>query len=80
MSTPSRSEATGDDPVYDLAADCTIEDVEEGACYRATVNGVVEYGVFVDLSASVSGLVHESNLDVIYDIGDELTLRLVDVR
>ncbi|UOO94138.1 OB-fold nucleic acid binding domain-containing protein [Halococcus dombrowskii] len=80
MSTPSRSEATGDDPVYDLAPDCTIEDVEEGACYRATVNGVVEYGVFVDLSASVSGLVHESNLDGSYDVGDELTVRLVDVR
>jgi RecJ-like exonuclease len=80
MSAPSQSETAGDAPVYDLAPDCTIEDIEEGACYRATVNGVVEYGVFVDLSESVSGLVHESNLDGTYTVGDDLTVRLVDIR
>jgi RecJ-like exonuclease len=80
MSTPSRSETSGDVPVYDLTPDCTVEDVEEGACYRATVNGVVEYGIFVDLSESVSGLVHESNLDGSYAVDDDLTVRLVEVR
>jgi RecJ-like exonuclease len=46
----------------------------------ATVNGVVEYGVFVDLSEHVSGLVHESKLDDHYDVGDRLIVRLVETR
>ncbi|QLD88395.1 S1 RNA-binding domain-containing protein [Natronomonas salina] len=66
--------------VHDLAAGCTVEDVEEGASYLATVNGAVEYGVFVDLSEHVSGLVHESNLQNDYDVGDDLVVRLVEVR
>jgi RecJ-like exonuclease len=75
---------SGTDPadgvVYDLAADCTHEDIEEGARYLATVNGVVEYGVFVDISDHVSGLVHESNLLGDYDVGDTLVVDLVEIR
>ncbi|MFB6171348.1 MAG: DHH family phosphoesterase [Haloarculaceae archaeon] len=71
--------------VYELAPDCTFDDVEEGTLYLATVNGVVEYGVFVDLSEHVSGLVHESNLVDDYDasdheVGDELVVELETVR
>jgi len=66
--------------VYDLDARCTAEDVEEGARYHATVNGVVDYGVFVDLSESVSGLVHESNLRTSHEVGDDLIVTLVAVR
>ncbi len=66
--------------VYDLAPGCTLDDIEEGELYLATVNGVVEYGVFVDLSEHVSGLVHESNLGGKYDVGDELVVELVEVR
>ena len=66
--------------VYDLAPDCTLEDVEVGDLYHAVVNGVVEYGVFVDVADAVSGLVHESNLDGQYDVGDRLIVRLADVR
>jgi RecJ-like exonuclease len=84
MSTPSRSDEKSEDGnasvIYDLDADCTVEDVELGECYTATVNGVVEYGVFVDLSESVSGLVHESNLDGEYAVGDDIAVRLIDVR
>ncbi|WP_160134433.1 DHH family phosphoesterase [Halococcus salsus] len=79
MSSPSESAAPGD-AVYDLAPECTTEDVEVGKRYVATVNGVVEYGVFVDLSATVSGLVHESNLDDDYEVDDEITVRLIEVR
>ncbi len=85
MTPPTAGEA-GTDPtdtervVYDLAPGCTLEDVDEGALYLATVNGVVEYGVFVDLSESVSGLVHESNLDGEYGVGDELVVELVEIR
>ncbi|WP_089383459.1 DHH family phosphoesterase [Halorubrum vacuolatum] len=74
-------EASTDRPVvYDLAPDCTLADVETDACYHAEVNGVVDYGVFVDVSDVVSGLIHESNLDGEYAVGDRLIVRLTDVR
>ena len=66
--------------VYDLAPGCTADDVEEGVPYLATVNGVVEYGVFVDISENVSGLVHESNLSREFAVGDELVVSLESVR
>ncbi|WP_435335708.1 DHH family phosphoesterase [Haloarchaeobius sp. TZWWS8] len=66
--------------VYDLAPDCTVDDVEEDTPYLAVVNGIVEYGIFVDLSDSVSGLVHESNLSGTYAVGDEVVVELDNVR
>jgi RecJ-like exonuclease len=66
--------------VYDLSADCTAEDVEPDTPYVATVNGVVDYGVFVDLSDHVSGLVHESNLMGTYEVGDDLVVQLEEER
>ncbi|AHF99691.1 RecJ domain-containing protein [Halostagnicola larsenii XH-48] len=70
----------GDSVVYDLAADCTADDLEEGSPYLAEINGIVDYGVFVDVSDSVSGLVHESVLDGTYRVGDELVVELESVR
>ena len=72
--------ATDDGVVYELGPQCTLEDVEEGGRYLATVNGTVEYGVFVDLSEHVSGLVHESNLQTDPSVEDELVVRLVEIR
>ncbi len=69
--------------VYDLAPDCTLEDIEdldERARFHATVNGVVDYGIFVDLSDAVSGLVHSSNLVDTYDVGDDLIVELGEIR
>ena len=66
--------------VYDLAPNCTLEDVFEGDRYHAVVNGVVEYGIFVDISDEVSGLVHESNLDRSYEVGDRLTVALEAIK
>ncbi|MGA9403131.1 DHH family phosphoesterase [Haladaptatus sp.] len=70
----------GNPVVYELAADCTLSDISEGERYHAVVNGVVDYGVFVDLSDSVSGLVHESNLSTDYDVDDSLVVELLEVR
>jgi len=72
--------ATDDGVVYDLDPQCTLEDVEEASRYLATVNGIVEYGVFVDLSEHVSGLVHESNLQGDPAVGDDLVVTLVEIR
>ncbi|PSP83203.1 RecJ like exonuclease [Halobacteriales archaeon QS_1_68_17] len=66
--------------VYDLDSDCTLEDVEENKPYIGRVNGVVDYGVFVDLSDHVAGLVHESNLRGEYEVDDELIVELDTVR
>src|SRR6056297_1617920 len=74
------SDGSEDPVVYDLDADCTLSDVAEGNRYHAEVNGVVEYGVFVDISDSVSGLVHESNLSSDHQVGDELVVELTEIR
>ncbi|WP_276272438.1 DHH family phosphoesterase [Haloarcula litorea] len=70
----------GGTTVYDLASQCTVDDLVEGNRYEAVVNGVVDYGVFVDLSEEVSGLVHDSNLLGAYDVGDDLVVELGEVR
>ncbi len=69
-----------DGQVYTLTSDCTIDDLSEDDAYLATVNGVVDYGIFVDLSDHVSGLVHDSNLHGDYDVGDTLVVTLADIR
>ncbi|WP_123620250.1 DHH family phosphoesterase [Halorubrum sp. CSM-61] len=76
------AEGAADDrpTVYDLAPDCTLEDAEADALYHAEVNGVVDYGIFVDVSDALSGLVHESNLDGTYAVGDRLVVRLTEVK
>ncbi|WP_435098565.1 DHH family phosphoesterase [Halorubrum sp. N11] len=76
------AEGTADDrpTIYDLAPDCTLEDAEVNALYHAEVNGVVDYGIFVDVSDALSGLVHESNLDGTYAVGDRLVVQLTEVK
>ena len=71
---------SADAVVYDLAPDCTLADVSVGDRYHATVNGVVEYGVFVDVSDHVSGLVHESVLDDDYRVGDRVIVELTEIK
>ena len=70
-----------DGVVYDLDADCTVDDLQIDGRYHATVDGVVEYGVFVELADEVSGLVHESELDgTDHEVGDDTVVRLLEVR
>lgn len=75
--SPSRVSVT---TVYDLAPDCTSEDIEIDGYYHASVDDVVKYGVFVDLSDRVSGLVHESVLTGSYESGDSLIVQLDEIR
>ncbi|WP_132057585.1 DHH family phosphoesterase [Halorussus amylolyticus] len=78
--TASDADTEGDAVVFDLDPACTVSDVEAGNYYHATVNGVVDYGVFVDLSDSVSGLLHESTYDASYEVGDDLVVELTEIR
>ena len=87
MSIPPDAEERGvevsdDAVIYEIGPDCTREDLAVSELYSATVNGIVDYGVFVDLSESLSGLVHDSELDGdrSYAVGEELIVRLIDVR
>lgn len=68
------------DIIYRLADDCTRDDLDFDRWYLGTVNGVVDYGVFVDLSDAVSGLVHSSNLENDYDVGDEIVVAIEEER
>lgn len=77
------AESRVDDPssdVVELPPAATIDDLEPDTPYVATINGIVEYGVFVDLNDSVSGLVHESNLEGTYAVGEHLVVELDRIR
>lgn len=82
MDDPSEFDypATEQQVVYALAPNCTIDDLEEGSYYEGTVDGIVDYGVFVSLSDTVSGLVHESNITGSYDAGDGLVVELTEIK
>ncbi|AGB15440.1 RecJ-like exonuclease with DnaJ-type Zn-finger domain [Halovivax ruber XH-70] len=66
--------------VYELDPECTAEEVEPETPYLAEINGIVDYGIFVDLSEHVSGLIHESVLEGTYRVDDELVVELETVR
>lgn len=72
--------ATAEDAVYVFPPDGDEDAVVPERPYRGTVNGVVEYGVFVDLGPDLSGLVHSSNLRGDYDVGDSIAVVLEDRR
>jgi RecJ-like exonuclease len=74
-------EAAGEIPVvFDLTPSCTTADLTEGAAYHAVVDGVVAYGIFVELTPSISGLIHESVLERSHAVGDRLTVTLSEIR
>ncbi len=56
-----------------------------GRYYRGTVDGFAEFGVFVDIGDSVTGLLHRSELDqrldsLDWDSGDEVYVQVKNVR
>jgi len=66
--------------LYHLDDSCGIDDIEEGHAYAGYVNGTADYGVFVSLNDSVSGLIHESNLASPLEVGEETKVRVEEVR
>jgi RecJ-like exonuclease len=56
-----------------------------GRYYRGTVDGYADFGVFVDVGDSVTGLLHQSELDVRLDAlewepGDNVSVQVTDIR
>lgn len=70
----------GSPVVFRLDSTCTRDDLSVGEYYHATVDGVVDYGMFVELSTGVSGLAHESNYSGEYDAGEELIVELTAIK
>ncbi|WP_254830808.1 OB-fold nucleic acid binding domain-containing protein [Haloglomus salinum] len=57
----------------------------EGRFYEGTVDGYADFGVFVDLSSSVTGLLHRSKLDrrlesLDWEPGDSVFVQVTNVR
>ncbi|MEF8893925.1 DHH family phosphoesterase [Halodesulfurarchaeum sp.] len=75
------SSQSDDTPVVsNLDPECSLTDLTEGEYYLGTVNGVVDYGVFVDISTAVSGLIHESSLKTDYEVGEEVVVELAEIK
>ncbi|MBS3760219.1 DHH family phosphoesterase [Halodesulfurarchaeum sp.] len=75
------SSQSDDTPVVsNLDPECSLTDLTEGEYYLGTVNGVVDYGVFVDISTAVSGLIHESSLETDYEVGEEVVVELAEIK
>jgi RecJ-like exonuclease len=60
-------------------------DLEPGRFYKGSVDGFADFGVFVDLSPQVTGLLHRSELDrrlesLDWDAGDEVFVQVKNVR
>jgi RecJ-like exonuclease len=56
-----------------------------GRFYRGTVDGYAEFGVFVDLSDRVTGLLHRSKLDkrlesLDWEVGDSVYVQVTNIR
>ena len=61
------------------------EELSSGRYYRGTVDGYAEFGVFIDIGDSVTGLLHRSEIDqrlesLSYEPGDELFVKVKNVR
>lgn len=79
MTTEPPENSPSDVPTR-LSPSATADKLDPDTPYVATINGIVEYGVFVDLNDQVSGLIHESNLDGTYAVGDTLAVELDRIR
>lgn len=77
--TTADSERTGP-TVYALGPRATPDDLDAGEWYLGEINGVVPYGVFVELNDQISGLVHESNLPRDYVVGEEIIVSLESIK
>jgi len=73
-----------EDAVFEFRGS-TPDELTPGRYYRGTVDGFAEFGVFVDIGDSVTGLLHESELDsrlesLDWQPGDTVYVRVTNVR
>ncbi len=66
--------------VYRLSPACDTSDVEVGTIYVGHVQGFATFGTFVQLTDRLKGLVHKSNVRTQHHEGDEILVRVKQVR
>jgi len=66
--------------VYQLEQKNGFDELEEGNYYHAKVDRLVKYGMFVRLSRRISGLIHESNYDKTYAVGERIVAELISIK
>lgn len=66
--------------VYRLSPACDTSDVEVGTIYQGRVQGFATFGTFVQLTDRLKGLVHKSNVRTRHDEGDEILVRVKQIR
>ena len=73
-----------EDVVFEFRGD-SADQLVENRFYRGVVDGYADFGVFVDLSPSVTGLLHRSELDgrlesLDWEAGDSVFVQVKNVR
>ena len=73
-----------EDVAFEFRGD-SADELTPGRYYRGTVDGFADFGVFVDIGDSVTGLLHKSELDqrldsLDWDSGDTVYAQVTDVR
>ncbi|WP_153952182.1 OB-fold nucleic acid binding domain-containing protein [Halosegnis longus] len=73
-----------EDVLFDFRGD-SANQLTEGRFYRGVVDGYADFGVFVDLSPRVTGLLHRSKLDkrlesLDWEPGDAVCVQVTNVR
>jgi RecJ-like exonuclease len=66
--------------VYRLSPACDTSDVEVGTIYVGRVQGFATFGTFVQLTDRLKGLVHKSNVRTNHREGDEVLVRVKQIR
>jgi len=74
-----------EDVVFDFRGDSPKQQLVPNRFYRGVVDGYAEFGVFIDLSPGVTGLLHRSELDrrldsLGWEPGDEVFVQVKGVR
>ncbi|EMA39765.1 OB-fold nucleic acid binding domain-containing protein [Halococcus hamelinensis] len=77
-------ESHQEDVVFDFEGSHANQ-LTPGRFYRGSVDGFAEFGVFIDIGDSVTGLLHRSELDsrlesLDWDSGDEVYVQVTDVH
>ncbi|MCD6208182.1 MAG: DHH family phosphoesterase [Methanosarcinales archaeon] len=66
--------------LYRLDDLCDANDLQVGEVYEGVVNGIVDFGAFVDLNKKLRGLIHISNLNFEVNSGDTVHVQLKNIK
>lgn len=66
--------------VYSLGDACNVTDIIVGKTYIGIVQGFANFGTFVYLNGSIKGLIHKSNMMMNHQEGDEIIVRVGNIR